>query len=90
MDISERSVSSTSTISASGKNNNYVSNLLKRRDSFDKAGTTICRHIEFCLPKDCIPNVTDDMASGEFLMAKIVQEQKCSNQKDRILSFKKK
>lgn len=90
MDISERSVSSTSK-SVGGKNNhNYVSNLLKRRDSFDKAGTTICRHIEFCLPKDCIPNVTDDMASGEFLGAKIVQEQKCSNQDDRILNFKKK
>jgi hypothetical protein len=62
---------------------------LKRRDSFDKAGNTICRRIEFFLPHD-MPNVSNDMASGELLGTKIIQEHMCNNQNDRIANFKKK
>jgi hypothetical protein len=85
MDTSERSTSSITSSSNmmmhknNNSNNMYVSPLLQRRDSFDQAGRTICRRIQFCLPND-MPNVTNNQTSAhEFLAAKIVQEQMCSS-----------
>ena len=61
---------------------NYISPLIQRNNAYDQiVGKTICRQIEFCLPKD-VPNVPIG-GPGEFLAAMVIRERMCSSNNEK-------